>query len=113
MGSAVSQRTERRRTPRRRVTSTRLAATRFVGGAAGRLLDVSALGVAIVSTQRVAPGRVVRLSWPDAPDLPAHTARVARAAIVSLKGEAGVDYVIGLEFAAESRLLWEHATRAG
>jgi hypothetical protein len=86
---------------------------RFVGGADGRVVDVSKGGVSVQSTQRTAPGRPVLLQWPSAPERGRAQARVVRTHVARLAGEAGVEYAIGLEFVEAPASCGERATRRG
>jgi hypothetical protein len=104
---------DRRRSPRRTVEGTALGAARLVGGGPVRVVDLSRHGAALAGYGRTRLGRVVALSW-QVPAEPVRVpARVVRAWVRALHGEAGVEYGAGVEFTAPADALWELTTRSG
>jgi hypothetical protein len=75
--------------------------------------NLSSRGLLVVSARRIAPGRPVVVQWPEVDWLPRQRASVARCFVWGLLGEAGVEYGVGVEFAALVPELRELATRAG
>jgi hypothetical protein len=105
---------ERRRETRTAVSdSSPVARARFVGGAEGRVCNVSARGVLVITAQRTAPGRSVVLHWPAIDALPRLRASVVRCSVARLLGEDGVEFGVALELVSPARELGELATRAG
>ena len=104
---------DRRRSPRVSVAGASLGAARLVGGDAVRVLDLSRHGARLAGCGRVRVGRSVALIWPGHPASPRQPARVVRAWVVALHGEAGGGDGAGVEFATPAEALWELATRMG
>jgi hypothetical protein len=90
-----------------------VARARFTGGTDVKVRDVSSRGLLVVSGLRIAPGRAVVVQWPEVAWLPRQRASVARCFVAGLLGEAGVEYGIGVEFAAVVPELRELATPRG
>ncbi len=86
---------------------------RFVGGRQVLVRDLSRAGAAVAGPQRVTPGRTVALQW-MAGEVPLRLgARVVRSTVLALAGEAGVEYLVAVEFSTPADALWELATRTG
>jgi hypothetical protein len=90
-----------------------LGRARFIGGADSSVRDVSARGVLVVTTQRVAPGMAVYLHFPGVEWLPRQRAVVARCFVAGLAGEAGVEYGVAVHLAAPLPQLRELASQGG
>lgn len=104
---------DRRRSARVPVDGSPLAEARIVGGGDVQVVNLSMHGAALRGRERARPGRPVGLFWTLAGKRVRVSARVVRASVSALRGEGGVEYAAGLEFAEPVDALWELITREG
>lgn len=90
-----------------------LGTGRLVGAGPVLVMNVSRHGVALRGLHRGLPGRAVALHWTTGDDHLRLAARIVRSRVAALRGEAGVEYAMGLEFTEPSGRVWELATRNG
>jgi hypothetical protein len=88
MGSAMSERSERRQTPRRTEAAAHgVLGVRIRPGHAASLLDISCGGAAIETTQRLLPGTLVELQLETQHRRACARGRIARCAVVSVEAD--------------------------
>lgn len=88
---------ERRRHRRRKLEQNGEALrARIIGGAEGRVVDISASGAMLALRQRLSPGHRVLLQWHTPESTHRAMAVVVRSSVGRLLGDEGIEYRVGV-----------------